>query len=787
MIVPSHSTDPEKHDCPSLEILQRFLKLSLPTAEIKEVGRHVQACTTCQNRLDEFTHSYLNPKLLALPCSVNDETIGRMVIDLCQNFGVSNPLPFESPMIRFEKPIDDDALGTLKHYSVVRELGSGATATVYEAVDTRNGDRVAIKWIRSVDAATIQRVKREAEAISQIRHECIVSLRSVDVSGDGRMYLVLPLVEGIPLSQLILGPDSFTFDRVAEITAKIADALAYVHEIGLLHRDVKPSNILLDKSGLPKLTDFGAVTFLDGESSLTESNVAVGTPCYMSPEQANALGNIDSRTDVYSLGATLYECLTKVKPFRGSTADVIRQVLRVDLIPPRRIDPCIPVELEVICLKALSKERSHRYKTIKEMANDLRRWRANRPISAKPLNRIQRTWITVRRNPVVSFLIASLFLSIATGIIGILWNWRNAIDQRDLALESLKNNRLAINQFYLKIGRNSSRLDQPGLQPLRQELLNEAVVFYREFLRKWPDDPMLEVEMANALSSLAEITESLGNAEETIAAWREAETAQKAILRKNATDPEQRIRLYQCQFHLANGLTSSNRLDEAIATYRDVQALLERFLKSDPHEIRYLRDLASCTGSLGNCLLRMDKPSEAALHYRQACEVFRSLQAEDPSNPDIQAKLAMTLTNLGLCLEAEEQLETFAEARELLEKSYEVRPTALDARRLAKLDLHSGITMSTMRRKADAVAHWSKRITLLKPHVDANPEVIDLRDVLGQLYFNLGNNIESPSDGLQTLLLARIEQEAICKANPDSEYHRKQLSDTIKAIELRSK
>ncbi len=761
--------------------------MSLPAEDIRELGKHIQECLNCQSQLDEFTHSYLNPKLLAKTCSTNDQTIGRLVVELCHDFGVSGHQTSESPSIRFEKPIDDEAIGSIKHYSIRRELGSGATATVYEAVDTRSGERVAIKLIRSLDAATLQRVKREADVISQISHENIVSLRAIEVGGDGRIYLVMPLVEGAPLSQLILGPHSLTFDRIAEIIAKVADALAHVHELGLLHRDVKPSNILLDKDGWPKLTDFGAVTCQEGTSSLTESNVAVGTPCYMSPEQANANGNIDACTDVYSLGATLYECLTKVKPFRGSTAEVIRQVLRDDPIPLRRIDPSIPLELEVICLKALSKEKSHRYKAIQEMASDLRRWRANRPISAKPLNRVQRTIISIRRNPAVSFLIAALFLSIIAGTMGILWNWRIAIDQRDLAMESLKNNRRAIDQFYLKVGQASSRLNQPGLQPLRQELLNEAVVFYKEFLRKWPNDPMLEVEMANALTTLAQITESLGNADETIAAWREAETAQRSVLRQNPIDHSQQIRLYQIQFHIANGLTSSNRLEEAIATYRDVQALLEKFLKSDPKELRYRRDLASCTGSLGNCLLRMDKPSEAALHYRQACEVFRSLQSEDPSNPDIQAKLAMTLTNLGLCLEAEEKLETFAEARKLLEKNYEVRPTALDARRLAKLDLHSGITMTTKERKTDAVAQWSKGIALLKPHVDANPEVIDLRDILGQLYFNLGNNVESPIDGLQSLHLARIEQEAICKANPDSEYHREQLSDTIKAIELRSK
>ncbi len=787
----SHPNDHDAPDCPTNKRLEQFLQMSLVDDDSRAVARHVEQCCGCQARVDELTSSHLNPETLgsARLVAMNSEHVAitrRLVTRLCNEFGVPIESPSQPQTIVLGKPVSDQSLGTLKSYVIRRELGTGATATVYEAVDSRDGQRVAIKLVRSVDEHTLRRARREAEVMVQTNHEGLVAVHAVDVAEDGRLCLVMPFVDGVSLSRLIHGSERLTSDRIAELIFKVADALEAVHQLGILHRDVKPSNILVDQSGTPKLTDFGAVAFLDEESSLTVSGTSVGTPCYMSPEQAGAEKNLDARTDVYSLGATMYECLTKTKPFQGSTLEVIRQVLRSEPVRPRQIDASIPWELEAICLKALAKERSHRYRSAREIAEDLKRWRARQRISARPLNGVEQSFLWVRRNKVVSTLLACLTLSILIGMLGVLWNWRVALNQRDLAIESLQNNRRAIDRFYLKIGQSASKLDQPGLQPLRQELLTEAVSFYRDFIVKWPNDPELKEEMANAYCSLAEITESLGNANKTIAAWHDAELATQSLLQLHPDSEPFRIKLYRCQFHRANGLTNANRLDEAIAIYREVHATLEAFHTAYPTELDYRRDLASCVGSLGNCLLRKERNAEAAVYYRRACDLFQQLHSEDPENNDLEVKLATTFTNLALCVGPDEQISAFEAARPLLKHLYSVRAFASDARRLAKLDLHQGVMLCTIGREADAIEHWQSAIQLLAPYVQTNPDVIDLRDILGQLYFQLGLKLESPAEAIKALSSAQSEQEWMCQANPQSEYFQNQLKETKEAIQKRA-
>ncbi len=350
------STARENRGCPSYETLEQFSQLALPESTSQWLGQHVQECLSCQKLLDELTDSHLKARALGSTVgNRDDETIQRLLHKLCSGLGIADVPGSVAVNIHFDKATDRDALGRLQHYIIRRELGSGATATVFEAIDTRDDQSVAIKFIRAKDENTLGRVRREVNAIAQIQHPGIVSIQSIEVTSDGRLYLVMPLVLGTTLAEQISDGLPLPFERTCEIIIDVADALAAVHDQGLLHRDIKPSNILLDQAGNPKLTDFGLVTFLDGGSSLTDTGATVGTPCYMSPEQASGQRQLDARSDVYSLGATLYECLTRTKPFRGPTAEVIRQVVRVDPVAPRRIDPSVPVELEVICLKAMAK------------------------------------------------------------------------------------------------------------------------------------------------------------------------------------------------------------------------------------------------------------------------------------------------------------------------------------------------------------------------------------------------------------------------------------------------
>jgi eukaryotic-like serine/threonine-protein kinase len=285
----------------------------------------------------------------------------------------------------------------LGRFTLLEELGSGAFGTVYRAYDERLERHVAIKVLRGAAAGAEERARflREAQNMAHLRHEAIVSVHEAG-EFDGAPYLVSELIAGTDLAKL--APERLDFRRAAEIAAAIANALHYAHEQGLVHRDVAPSNILLDNAGRAFITDFGLAKRTAG-ASMTADGQVLGTPAYMSPEQAAGRTNqIDRRTDVYSLGAVLYELLTGERPFRGELRMLLAQVQAEEPRPPRRLDDRIPRDLETICLKAMAKEPARRYPTAGQLADDLTRFLTGEPIRARPASRAARALKSCRRH-----------------------------------------------------------------------------------------------------------------------------------------------------------------------------------------------------------------------------------------------------------------------------------------------------------------------------------------------------------------------------------------------------
>jgi eukaryotic-like serine/threonine-protein kinase len=324
-----------------------------------------------------------------------------------------------------QSPMNAD-LRHLGDFRVVRELGRGGMGIVYEAVQVSLGRRVALKVLRdsaALDSRRLRRFQVEAQAAASLRHPHIVPVFATG-SEDGIAYYAMQYVECRDLARIIddLRQDdhaeakkiegcrsaprkplldqgtSFEHD-VARLALQAAVALEHAHANDVLHRDVKPSNLLIDAKGHLWITDFGLAR-IKGGLDLTQTDEALGTPRYMSPEQA--LGRrtpLDGRTDVYSLGATLYEILTLTTPFPGENRlDLLRQITQEEPTPPRRIDPRIPAELETIVLKAMAKVPSDRYATAAEMADDLSRFLDDRPIRARRPSLINRAGKWTRRH-----------------------------------------------------------------------------------------------------------------------------------------------------------------------------------------------------------------------------------------------------------------------------------------------------------------------------------------------------------------------------------------------------
>ena len=306
------------------------------------------------------------------------------------------------------QPASENSVG---HFNLVEKVGAGAFGTVYRAYDKTLDRTVAIKVPRKGQLLPDESEKflREARTAAQLRHPGIVSVHEVGRDND-RIYIVSDFVEGLTLSDWLTGMRP-TPRESAELIVKVARSLHYAHEQGVIHRDLKPGNIMLDRRNEPYLMDFGLAKREAGEITMTQDGQVLGTPAYMSPEQARGEGHYaDRRSDIHALGVILFELLTGERPFRGNSRMLLHQLLTEDAPSPRRFNASIPRDLETICLKCLEKKPERRYATAADLADDLQRYLDHHPIQARSITRLERAYRWARRKPVVASLTLAIFL-----------------------------------------------------------------------------------------------------------------------------------------------------------------------------------------------------------------------------------------------------------------------------------------------------------------------------------------------------------------------------------------
>ena len=471
--------------------------------------------------------------------------------------------------------VDVPPVEALGDFHIVREIGRGGMGVVYEAVQLSLGRRVALKvlpFAAALDARQLQRFKNEAQAAAQLHHTNIVPVYAVGCER-GTHYYAMQLIEGQDLAGLIgtlraaggVGgvtgsyrptssevdyrrPDAIRrvdgtagtnaappaaatvhapaaeltthhssrsarfYQTAARLAAQAADALEHAHEFGVIHRDVKPANLIVDERGNVWVTDFGLAQF-NADAGLTQTGALLGTLRYMSPEQAGGQRVVlDHRTDVYSLGATLYELLTLRPIFEGDNRPALLRQIAADEPPrPRSIDRSMPTELETIVLKALAKSPADRYATAREFGDDLRRFLDHRPIQARPPTLTQRARKWARRNPTLVGAAVALCVLTALGSLVSAAMIRQAYEQErkraDQAEEALKLARQSADEM-IEIS-ETELAGKPGMEELRKRMLLSGLVYYQGLIAQCGDDPNARADLAAAQAHVNKILADL--------------------------------------------------------------------------------------------------------------------------------------------------------------------------------------------------------------------------------------------------------------------------------------
>jgi WD40 repeat protein/serine/threonine protein kinase len=418
--------------CIAPDQFQRMLAEQLTAADHQALDAHVETCSQCQQTLERLLNH-----------GQGDTTADLWLRPNCANNGSPALPPFlrelqqhspdltataperlvagEPSLLHFpDPPTARGPLGRLGAYHIVSALGHGGFGHVFNAYDENLDCLVALKVLKpelATNPADRTRFENEAAKAATVQHDHVIRVYHVgSTPGFPLPYFVMEYIDGGSLSERLKSQQLLPPRAAAEIARQVALGLAAAHERGLIHRDIKSANILLERStGRAKIADFGLARLLEGAAGITQSQGVVGTPAYMSPEQITSPSRIDPRSDIYSLGVVLYESLTGMLPFRGLSHLVLHQVIHDEPRPLRELNDGISRDLETICLKCLAKEPARRYASAQSLADDLARWLGGKPIDARPVSKVEHAWSWCRRNPLVAALTLAASVSLLAG------------------------------------------------------------------------------------------------------------------------------------------------------------------------------------------------------------------------------------------------------------------------------------------------------------------------------------------------------------------------------------
>jgi tetratricopeptide (TPR) repeat protein/tRNA A-37 threonylcarbamoyl transferase component Bud32 len=669
-----------------------------------------------------------------------------------------------------------DLRPSLPGYEVMGELGRGGMGVVYEARHQALGRHVALKMLRYDDDGEVarSRFRREAEAVARLQHPNVVQIFEVG-EHERRPYLALEFVEGGSLAQRIAGRPEPT-RAAALLVAVLARAIDHAHKQGIVHRDLKPANVLLTRDGTPKITDFGLARHLDSSVDQTKSGTIVGTASYMAPEQASGKANqAGPAADVYALGAILYELLTGRPPFQAETPmAIVLQVLHVEPVPPRRLQPGIPRDLETICLKCLQKDARKRYASAQDLAEDLQRFLGGTPIQARPTPSWERAWKWARREPKAAVLGALVVGVTIAAFAGITWQLQRTEEQRQNAEtqgQNAETQRLAAETARgkaVELARSEAEAKQEAEQNARAAVRNAAeAVAQRDEARKVVDKFCTQVSESPEMKAKA--TEGLRT--------KLLETAADFYRRRadqEGNDLLGRTKRAEALHRLADIYKHTERVQEAETVYREVLVVWQQLAAAQPHNSKYRNNIASVYNGLGLLWSSRDQLDKALENYRLAEEVFLKLVADYPDDLENHLNLATVRRNLGNLYErtgrTREAEASQRDAVKVLRKIVANKPEVpLYRFHLATAYYDLGSVYQATSRAKQAEQSYRDAVAEVKRLVTEKPEAHEYRHHLAASYHSLGllyQDAGQTKQAEQAYLQARAESVKLAGGYP---------------------
>lgn len=751
--------------------------------------------------------------------------------------GLDEPADPAAAPARRAEGIPSPRLPDISGYEILGEIGRGGMGVVYRAQQHRPRRAVALKMIldgRFASEHDLRRFENEAEIIGALDHPNIVPILEFG-QHEGLHYFSMPLLGGGSLaeSQPRLSKDP---RAVARLVAEVADAVHHAHRRGILHRDLKPANILLDDEGRPHITDFSLSKRADANRNLTEAGAVMGSPGYMSPEQAAGDPTaITTATDVYGLGAILYALLTGHAPFEGSSPrEVIARLQDHAPEAPSRVNRGVPRPLELICLKCLEKDPARRYASADAVSEDLRCWLAGEPIAARPVSTTVRLGMWIRRHPWEASLAAGLVLALVGGVGAVLlyaedlrrsnldkedarrqasvrlvevMAERKRLDQtvRDLRsarAQETKARRDALDRYTLalevfektfygsgfqKATGEGSILRMPNIDGLRQRTVSHTLELYAQLEAAIETDPTPEARarLAHSYGMLSEMAGNVEHVDAAIEAQRRAARIRAELVAYEPKNLQRRLDHVDAVRKLGGLQWRSGRQENALASFRTSYDLLVEANRAWPANPEIQRWMSQSLGYIGSSLVTLGRREEGLKSYERALAIRTEQLRNNPKNAGLRFDRASSLITYAHTLRGiahvDDAVSALVEARAELEALHRDQPLdRLTNLRLLECTNTLADTYWGQGRVDLAVSTTEVACTLADNLVRHQPDVANFRSWQADMRWHLYNRSKTDGKAARPALDQAVRlYDDLVRSFPGVDSYRRNLANSL--------